>query len=265
MTQFRHLAALGSSFASGPGIEPLENRVAQRSTRNYPHLLAEQFGAALTDLTVSGATTNTVLDQPQHFLSRRFPPQLSALPSDADLVTITIGGNDLNYSASTIRFGLAGRCAMRPLTRPLAAMLARGGVPQPSCSDVERVASNLARIVRAVRRRTDNARIVLVDYLTVIGPNVEQRRPTPFDRDTADQLRRLGDNVAGAFSRAAALSGAELVAVSALSRDHAAGSPQPWVSPLPDKLGHSFRSVPYHPNAAGMRATANAVLEHLAR
>jgi hypothetical protein len=28
-----------------------------RSARNYPHLLAEQLGAELTDLTVSGATT----------------------------------------------------------------------------------------------------------------------------------------------------------------------------------------------------------------
>lgn len=265
MTQFRHIAALGSSFASGPGIEPLDDRVAQRSTRNYPHLLAERFAAELTDLTVAGATTSTVLDQPQHFLGRRFPPQLSGLPADADLVTVTVGGNDLNYSASTIRFGIAGRFATRSLTRPLAAMFARGGVPQPSHDDIERVAENLARVVRGTRRRATNARVVLVDYLTVVAPDAEHSRATPFDRDTADQLRRLGDSVAAAFSRAASLSGADLVAVSALSREHAAGSPQPWVSPLPERLSHSFRTVPYHPNAAGMRATAEAIIEHLTR
>jgi hypothetical protein len=53
---YRHLVALGSSFAAGPGIEPIADRGAMRSARNYPHVLAEHFGAQLTDLTVSGAT-----------------------------------------------------------------------------------------------------------------------------------------------------------------------------------------------------------------
>lgn len=167
MTQFRHVVALDSSFASGPAIEPVEHRAAQRSARNYPHLLAERVAAPLTDLTVSGATTSTVLDKPQHVLGRRPPPQLSGLPADTDLVTITVGGNDLHYSASTLRFGLSGRFAARAVGRPLAALLARGVVLQPSADDVERVASNLARVVHGVHRRASNARVVLVDYLTV--------------------------------------------------------------------------------------------------
>lgn len=269
MGQFQHIAALGSSFAAGPGIAPLEHRAAQRSARNYPHLLAERFGASLTDLTTSGATTSTVLDKPQHFLGHRFPPQLSQLPTSADLVTITVGGNDLHYSASTLRFGLSGRLAhpscsaARTATRPLAALLTRGGVPVPAADDVERVASNLARVVHGVRRRASNARVVLVDYLTVLGPHLRHDRHTPFDPDTAERLRQLGESVAAMFSRAAALSEAELVAVSARSRDHGADSPQPWVSAMPDRLHRVFRTVPYHPNAAGMRAIADAVTEQL--
>jgi lysophospholipase L1-like esterase len=91
MTTIRRIAALGSSYAAGPGIPPVVNRAAMRSGRNYPHLLADALGAQLTDLTVSGATTSTILDT-----SQRVPPQLTQLPADADLVLITAAGNDLD-------------------------------------------------------------------------------------------------------------------------------------------------------------------------
>ena len=92
----RLVAALGSSFAAGPGIEPVADTGAMRSGANNAHLLATTLGADLTDLTVSGATTANILDEPQ--LSRtgvRYPPQVSGLPAEADLVTVTAGGNDL--------------------------------------------------------------------------------------------------------------------------------------------------------------------------
>ena len=62
---YRHVASLGDSFAAGAGIQPMADRGARRSARNYPHLLAERLGARLTDLTVSGATTGTIIDIPQ--------------------------------------------------------------------------------------------------------------------------------------------------------------------------------------------------------
>src|SRR6185437_2428964 len=39
-----HYAALGSSFAAGPGISPIIDQPAIRSGRNYPHVLAERRG-----------------------------------------------------------------------------------------------------------------------------------------------------------------------------------------------------------------------------
>ena len=65
MDDHRLIAALGSSFAAGPGIEPIVDAAASRSGRNYAHQLAERLGAELVDLTVSGATTANVLDTPQ--------------------------------------------------------------------------------------------------------------------------------------------------------------------------------------------------------
>lgn len=258
---FRHIASLGSSFAAGPGIEPLADRAAMRSARNYPHLLAERLGADLTDLTVSGATTRTILDTPQRMRGHVFPPQIQGLPADSDLVTITAGGNDLGYAASMIASGYAGRLSSRALTRPFGMLLARRGVPAPTAADVERAASGLVRIVEAVRGRVPEARVLLVDYVTVLGPGTVPGRDVPFDAGTLDALRRLGDQVTAAFALAATRSGAELVRVSDRSRDHALGSADPWAQGLPPRLrdlGSAF-----HPNAAGMRGITAAIQDHL--
>ncbi|KAF3389558.1 hypothetical protein F1880_003458 [Penicillium rolfsii] len=94
------IASLGSSFAAGPGVPPqIEPRAARRSGQNYPHLLAQQLNAELADLTVSGATLLNITVDPQTapFSKETFPVQISNLPEDADIVTITAGGNDINY------------------------------------------------------------------------------------------------------------------------------------------------------------------------
>lgn len=258
--QYRHVASLGSSFAAGPGIEPVADRAARRSTRNYPHMLAARLGAELTDLTISGATTATIIDTRQRLLNHVFPPQIQGLPADADLVTITAGGNDLKYAGSMIRFALAGRLSRRPLTRPLGAVFGRGGVPRPEAADLDRAAHGLVRIVNAVHSTAAGARVLLVDYVTVIGPATEPGPGAPFDRATLDALRRLGDNVTQVFAIAAEQSDAELVRVSETSRDHALGSAQPWVTGLPARRS---KTAPFHPNAAGMQGITDIIIAQL--
>ncbi|MFD5407894.1 SGNH/GDSL hydrolase family protein [Streptomyces griseorubiginosus] len=262
-TPIRRIAALGSSYAAGPGIEPVADRRANRSARNYPHLLAERLGAELTDLTVSGATTDTITTTPQRVLLHTFPPQVAGLPKDADLVTITAGGNDLGYIGSMVRLGVAGRFSSRALTRPLGSALQRKGVPRPSQADVDRAAAGLARVVEETRRRAAHARVLLVDYLTVVGPDTHDSRATPFDAATLEDFRRLGDQVADVFTRAAARSGAELVAMRQRSREHGLGSLAPWVTGFPDRLRPSAVAGAFHPNGAGMSAVADAIVEHL--
>ncbi|MFJ8780495.1 SGNH/GDSL hydrolase family protein [Streptomyces sp. NPDC102476] len=259
----RRIAALGSSYAAGPGIEPVADRRAHRSARNYPQLLAERLGAALTDLTVSGATTETITSTPQRVRFHTFPPQLDGLPADADLVTVTVGGNDLQYIGSMVRLGLAGRFSSGRLSRPLGTMLSRDGVPRPSEADIDRAAAGLARVVEEVRGRAGDARVILVDYLTVVGPDTGYGRATPFDETTLEEFRRLGGQVTDVFTRAATDTGAELVAMGLRSRDHALGSPHPWVTGLPERLSRSGIMGAFHPNSAGMRAVADAIADQL--
>ncbi len=86
--------ALGSSMAAGPGIRPRAPGApcgSGRSARNYAHLVAEQLNLDLIDVTFSGATTAHVLAERQ----RGARPQIEALDGSEELVTITVGGNDV--------------------------------------------------------------------------------------------------------------------------------------------------------------------------
>lgn len=97
--------ALGSSMAAGPGIWPPVIGgpiMAQRSARNYPHLVAKELGLTLVDSTYSGATTAHVLRDRQYGT----PPQIDALDGSETLVTVTIGGNDVGYVPMLMAAGL---------------------------------------------------------------------------------------------------------------------------------------------------------------
>lgn len=253
------IAALGSSFAAGPTLEPVADRAAMRSRLNYPHRLAAALGADLVDLTVSGATTATILDEPQVITPRvEFPAQINSLPPDAGLVTVTAGGNDLRYIGSMLA------TAWRRYD-PAAAMTAMLGrdypeIARPTVPSVDAVADGLARIVAETRVRASHARVVLVDYLTVLDP--ESRSATVgFTGHELAALRDLADALELAYRRAADRSGAELVAASDLSRGHGVGSAEPWVNDFIPEARRTAGS--FHPNADGMAAVAAALVARL--
>lgn len=267
MTGYRNIAALGSSFAAGPGIEPIDDAAAMRSKRNYPHLLAELLGANLVDLTVSGATTSTILDTPQtvafppqNTAGVEFPPQIEGLPADADLVTVTVGGNDLEFAGSMLYE------AWRQLdpNSPMATMMAPGfphGIPTPTAAAIEAMAQGLIRIVQAARSRAADARIVLVDYLTVVNDATATDDDWPFSAAQTAKFRSIQDGIAQGFGIAADRSGVEVLRASELSAEHALGSSEPWVfgfQPTLESTAHSF-----HPKEKGMAAIAHALVELL--
>lgn len=264
-TSYRHIVALGSSFASGLGIQPYANKAAKRSRLNYPSILADLLGARLTDRSAAGATTGHILHQRQRTGLRTHPPQIQHFPADADLVTVTAGGNDLGYIGSIIRLACAGRLTS-PLFRPLAHYLTRVETSRPSEADVARVSESLACIVDTVREAAPRAEVVLVEYLTLAGSETQAGTlGVPLSAAQLGDVRFYADCLNRAFHDAATLSGAELVPMSALSAAHALGTDEPWVTGMPAKPTDLLRYPPFHPNAAGMKATAVAVAEHLAK
>ena len=83
--------ALGDSYSSGVGA-PGQTGLCLRSPKGYPGLwAAANSPKSFTNLACSGATTDDVLST-----------QVPALSSGADLITITIGGNDAGFAPTVL-------------------------------------------------------------------------------------------------------------------------------------------------------------------
>jgi lysophospholipase L1-like esterase len=79
--------ALGDSYSSGTGTGDYFDDECRRSVKAYPQLLAKGLGAELEFAACSGATTADLLAE-----------QLDSLDAETDLVTVTIGGNDIEWA-----------------------------------------------------------------------------------------------------------------------------------------------------------------------
>ncbi|WP_369690038.1 SGNH/GDSL hydrolase family protein [Nocardia harenae] len=246
----RRYVALGSSFASGPGIAPRAPgsvRAAGRSARNYPHLIAGAAGLRLTDVTSSGATCAHILHERQYGC----PPQRTALTPDTDLVTVTIGGNDIGLTAFLIARRMPSPIRLLPAARRSADEAATGRA-------LGGLEERLHRVFGTVRRQAPNARLLVVNYLSVLGP------PRPGESATDRHYRHLAEALADRTAAVADRVGAHLVDVRTPSLAHAPGSAVPWTQdffvPVPGRPPHG---TPCHPTAAGMAAVADLVLARL--
>jgi lysophospholipase L1-like esterase len=94
--------ALGDSYASGVGAGSYSGGSCDRSANAYPQLWANAHpGTTFAFEACSGATTTNVIDS-----------QLSALSSATNLVSVTIGGNDVGFENVMITcvLGSTGDC-----------------------------------------------------------------------------------------------------------------------------------------------------------
>jgi lysophospholipase L1-like esterase len=254
----KRYVALGSSMAAGPGIRPRAAgapRWSGRSARNYPHLLAERLSLELVDVTFSGATTAHVLADHQHGR----PPQLTALDGSEDLVTVTIGGNDVGYVPLLMAASLPSAARRVPLLGGLISELLDRDTRDRALADAF---DSLCAVGTALRRRAPGARVFFVDYLTILPPAGAPAPPLP--QPDADLGRHVAATLERLTAEAAAATGCGVVGAAAASRDHHAWSAEPWTT-RPARFGVPLpgRPAPLHPNGAGMRAVAELVAAQL--
>jgi lysophospholipase L1-like esterase len=114
--------------------------------------VAAELGLTLVDATCSGATTANVLTTPQG----ADPPQIDAVTDDTSLVTVTVGGNDIGYTAMAFSCGAQSAACTSDPTR-LASSLAT-------------LATSLTTVVSAIRSRAPSAEVVLVTYPRLVPP-----------------------------------------------------------------------------------------------
>jgi lysophospholipase L1-like esterase len=238
--------AMGSSFASGPGVTHAAEGSPQRCGRsndNYAHQLSRMRQMLLVDVTCGGATTRFLLGPWEEL-----PAQLDAVSADTRLVTITIGGNDLGYMSGLFRAS----CAQPPCQAVVA----------PSEQAYSELAARMDQIVSTIRARAPEARIVFVDYPHVL-PAQGICAATPMTEADANMAREIARRLIAITAEVAARNNTDLLQASRLSENHDACATEAWMngSTNPNPLD----GVAYHLKRAGMTAIADALHATLPR
>jgi lysophospholipase L1-like esterase len=233
--------AMGSSFAAGPGVttsaDDPPNRCA-RSKDNYAHQLARRRSLDLVDVSCSGATTAHLLGS-----WKELKPQLDAVDAATRLVTVTIGGNDVRLTAglgaASCHTGQDLDCANLPAL--------------PTEAEWAGLEMRLTQIAAEVHRRAPRARLVFVDYTTVLPPEgtCAAVSLTPAQAET---YRQINARVVAATARVAKAAGSDLVTASTITAAHNACAAEPWANgDLPDD------GAPFHPRLEAHTAIAEAL------
>ena len=218
------MASLGSSFAAGPGIP---------AGGNYAHLLAVKLGATLNDRSVSGSTL------------RGISSQLARVQRDTDIITITSGGNDLGYVAGLMADS-SGKSALPKVT---------------SRVSEKELTVRFNKALADIHTKAPKAKVYLVEYLTMLGPNIKPGVNIPFSLARAEHHQGVAATLQRATAAAAeGKAWVERVPVAKESRAHGVGSAEPWVNG--NKRGKEG-GVAWHPNAAGMRAITDMLYDRI--
>lgn len=191
-----------------------------------------------------------------------FPPQLQGLPSDADIVTVTGGGNDMGYIGSMIMDSIE----QYPVLRAMKwfASLFTAPAPLGAASEDETV-ERFGQVLDHIHSTAPTAKILLVEYLALLGSNVtSSTKELPLAEEQMQKFRDIAASLQRAYARA--IRGREdwvaLAPVAAESQHHGIGSEEPWVDGFSLSMMLA-KKVPYHPNAAGMEAVKSMCLKVL--
>ena len=247
-------AALGDSFAAGPLIPlPLAPLGCLKSSNNYGRIAQRTLlYAEYRDATCSGAETED-MTQPQNVSPGPNPPQFDSLSADTQLVTISIGGNDIGFSE------LAENCvSILPFGSPCRNRFVRNGTDEISAR-IAATAPKVAAVIQGIRQRSPAAQVLVLDYAAIFPHSGDGCWPRmPVARGDVRWLREKQVELNSMLAQQAGANGAEIVDVYARSvgRDACASSTTRWVEPYVP----ANAAAPLHPNLRGMQAMAAMVV-----
>ncbi|MFF9040223.1 SGNH/GDSL hydrolase family protein [Streptomyces sp. NPDC014892] len=218
--------ALGDSYASGVGAGSYDpaSGDCKRSTLNYPHLWAAANPEyALKDATCSGATIADVRAE-----------QLSALSANTNLVTLTVGGNDAQFSTvvQTCLTDTENACA---LATGWMSTYARG-----------QLVGELTGLYKDIKARSPKALILVFGYPQALS-TTGACAPIELSAKKRAGMNGLADALAEGGRKAAADAGVHFVDMRGQFNGHGACGTDPWIHGL--NLTES--AATFHPNAAG--------------
>jgi lysophospholipase L1-like esterase len=249
--------ALGDSYTASPltGTNAGPPPGCFRSVNNYPHLTATAFGAQLTDVSCSGATTKE-FGTAQTTDSGVNPPQYSALAKSTKLVTVGIGGNDLGFS-EIVRTCLSAT----PFGSPCKDRYTAGGTDELRAR-ITALGGKLATVLKEVHRRSPNARVALVGYPSVLPASGPGCYPAvPIAPGDVDYLRGVLTDLNARIRHSADAGSATFVdtATPTVGHDICQAPGTKWI----EGLIPTAPAFPLHPNAQGSAALSRAVVAAL--
>jgi len=292
--QYAEYVALGDSWTAdvvilnGDGVPATKHAPIDcaQSQRNYPKLVAKALGVArFRDASCGSATTDDfAAAQTGLPLGGTNPPQFDRLSRSTDLVTVGIGGNDAGIASAGTdclnALPFANPLPTDQLALPdLPIPFIGGQLPLGGCKKkytkhgYDQLARNIrqsqpkvVRALKAIHRIAPKARILLVDYMSVIPDHGCYPQLPATDEDMAyikakfDQLNRM-------LARASKKGGAELVRTHRLTVGHdlCQGPRVRYAETLGLSVNDVAVGVPAHPNSAGARAQAASVLAQLGK
>jgi lysophospholipase L1-like esterase len=257
--------ALGDSYAAGPVITPQDPTIpgCARSLANYPHLVAKKKRYALRDVTCSGAKTDDMFAA-QSTGAGTNPPQLQALRKGTDVVTLTIGGNDIGFT------GIIQDCLAATPAGPTAsgaqtckAFYTAGGTDQLAAR-IRATRPKVNHVLRAIHRRSPNAKVFLAGYPAILpesdpGPLCFAQMPltttdVAYLRGVEKQLNRM-------LANSAAADNATYVNTytPTIGHDTCTQPPVRYIEPVVAPI----EAAPVHPNRFGEAAMARIVARRI--
>jgi hypothetical protein len=243
--------SLGDSYTSGPFIlppapgAPLE---CLQSARDYSHLAASALGLSLKDVSCSGATTENITTTAQYSDQ---PPQIDALSSSTQVVSVGIGGNDKGLFLNTLI-----TCGAEDLVFPF-------GTP---CKDTyghklaEKIVEDgpvVGAMLHQVHTISPSAKVFVVGYPDILPQSGNCWPTVPLTTGDTAYLNGVEKELNSMLSSEAAANGATYVDTYTPSIGHDACKSLSvrYVEPvLPESDAFSV-----HPNERGMEADASEV------
>ncbi len=249
--------ALGDSYTAGPLIPDLTGSPAgcARSTHNFPHLVAAAIGAAtFKDVSCQGADTSNIT-KPESVPLGTNPPQLNALSSSTTVVTVQIGGNDLNFIKIVIN------CTLLSFTDPFGSPCkdhyTSGGTDQLKAA-VDKIAPKIAAVLKDIHQRAPNAHVYLVGYPDIL-PNTGQGcwPVVPVAFGDVPYLRGIEKYLNTMLATQAAANKAHFVDTytGSIGHDFCQATGVKWI----EGLLPTSPAAPLHPNGLGEAGMAKAV------
>jgi lysophospholipase L1-like esterase len=255
------VVALGDSYTAG-ALVPLDSRAKPpgclRSTKAYPALVAHALRVPLREAACVSAGVKEMTGAQRTYLGTYLgtnPAQLTALAPDDRLVLLTLGGDDmgfLNVLKECVKLSFT-----RPWGSPCEAHYAPGGHDQLAAG-VTAEAPKMARILAAIEARAPRARIVVVGYPAMFPQSGGCWPAVPITNGDVAYLRGIEVKVNAMLAAAAKAAGATFVNTYAPTTGHDFCTPES-VRDVEGLVPGSL-ALPFHPNARGQQAMANAVL-----